>query len=313
MQVDNYNFVNNYIKPLIPLIKGCMTIQVEIVKIVAAKIFLEYLSQHYLSHSSKFTPKEAYRSVVLAPLMEEIIFRLVVLQFIHVMQNVLNEFDSNDSSAEGDEQNKPSFCVHLRSHFFADPAPQDPKSDKFVINLYPPVIAECLCQAFVRAIYWPQKKWNQYWGNELTVEEEKVQLQQIFRIHVSTFIFAAAHLSNPHTSKASVITQCVWSYFGGVTYGYLIEKYDSLAPSILAHGFNNSLVVAARIYSEFAPYLLLALLANRLACYLLGTTSIDKAIISRVAQIQEFYLSLPERIIHWYKGGSAQVEVIEIA
>lgn len=312
MQVNNSNFINNdnYLEPFVNWL-GNITYQVmvEMVKIVAAKVFLEYLSQRYLNHPSRIPSREVYGAVILAPLLEEIFFRLFVLQGIHLMQGALNQFDDDDSIAEGDEQSKARFCcIRLRSHFFADHDPQDQESETFAINLYPPVLVELLCQAFVRAIYLPQRNWNQYWGKDLTAREEKAQLQQIFRIHVSAVIFAAAHLSNVHSTKANAIIQCVWTYIGGVTYGYLSENYHSLAPSILAHGFNNSVALAGGIYPKYDLHLLLALLTNRLASYLLGTTSIGNLIVSGVARAHNFYFSLSERANQWYQGESAVVE-----
>ncbi len=310
MRIDDSNFMDNYINPdVYPLTHITCQFTIEYIKIVAAKIFLELLSQHYLSHSSKVTSQAVYQAVILAPLREEIVFRGIILRIIHWMQNSLNQFEDKDLNIEEGKQSQPSFCIRLRSHFFDDSAAQDADSETFIIDLYPPVFGEIFCQAVLQAIYWPQKKWNQYWGSELSAKEEKAQLQQIFRIHLAAFIFAAAHLSNTHSNKAIALTQLVWSYMGGVIYGYLSEKYHSLAPSILAHGFNNAIATSMRVYPERVSHLLLALFANRLGSYLLGNTSVDKTIMSGVAQAYECCVSLPERVVQWYRGNSAAEEV----
>lgn len=218
------HFVEHYIDPIIQH-RACQVafqIALEIVKIVAAKIFLDYLGKRLLNDASKMSPREVFIITVFAPVIEEIIFRGALLRGIHVMQ----------------------------------------------------------------------KGWNHVQGHELSEEEERTQ--QTFRVHLSALIFAAAHLLNPHKNVASALVQFTWTYFGGVTYGYLSEKYRTLSVNILAHGFNNSLAVAARIYPpHFAPLFLVAIIVNKLGAYIFAVTAIDEVMATGIRRTVAFVVAIP--------------------
>ena len=220
------HFLENYIEPVIyhPITQLAFQFAIEVVKIVAAKMFLEFLGKRFLNETSKMKPREVFIITVFAPVVEEILFRGILLRSIHAMQKVLN---------------------------------------------------------------------NQ---NGLTEEAP----QQKFRVHLSAFIFAAAHLTNPHKTMTSALMQFTWTYFGGLSYGYLSEKYNTLSVSILAHGFNNFLAVAIGMYpGHLAPFFLLAVVANKLGTYILATTTIDEFAVTGVRQAVVFCVGLPGRVMNW--------------
>lgn len=319
-----YHFKEHYVEPVIhhqAFQMGCLIV-VEVTKIIAAKIFLTYLGKRFFNDSSTLSKEEVYSAIVLAPIAEEIIFRFCILQGIHLIQNILDDFNEDPKESEPyfhihldsrfftfskpKEQNKEIFTIpislsfvdeliyrgaeqiigcwqkyrpliriQLISHVFSNTIPQDIDEEKFVIPVSPPVIEEMLSRVYMYMIGADVKQ------DGLTDEENKERWQQVFRIHLAALIFAAAHLQNNHSSKADAIIQFTWSYFGGIAYGYLSEKYRSLAPGMIAHGFNNLIATTARICSDdFGPFIILVLLANKVGAYILGTASIDRSSIS---------------------------------
>jgi membrane protease YdiL (CAAX protease family) len=212
---------------VLPIFNQACQVVAEVVKVIAARLFLVFLGKRFLNEASKVTPHQVYLITVFGPVIEEIVFRGFLLQGIHMVQ----------------------------------------------------------------------KGWHYIRHDTPSNEDEKTE--QKIRIHLSTFVFAALHLTNLHKSAAGALIQFTWSYFGGVAYGYLSEKYQTLSVSILAHGFNNSLAIAAQIYPpQFTPVFFLALIANKLGTYILATSTIDRDIVTRVHQAITFLGNLPERFMN---------------
>jgi hypothetical protein len=229
MQVNHIHFIKNYIDPVIhhPVSQLAFRMVVEVVKIVAAKMFLEFLGKHFLNQvASKITPREVRFATVFAPVVEEIIFRGILLRGIQLMQKAWN--------------------------------------------------------------------WN-YYRDDLTNEEEAAQ--QKFRVRASALIFAAAHLMNPHKNIHSALIQFTWAFIGGISYGYLSEKYKTLSVGILAHGLNNSLAVAMGMYPGHVRVFLSAVIVNKVSAYVLAVTTIDEVIVKGVTQMAHFCSSLPDRVM----------------
>lgn len=97
---------------------------------------------------------------------------------------------------------------------------------------------------------------------ELT--ENEVLIGQIVRIQISAILFAAVHLFNPYPRNV-LIKQFVGAYVYGNLLGYLSEKYQTLSVAILAHGMNNSLVIAMEVYPKFGLLFRAALIVNQLS------------------------------------------------
>lgn len=271
-----HRFNLNYVKPIREnrWFQFASFAVVEIVKIIAAKTFLEYLGKQFLSHSTKVSKREIYNTIILPPVFEEIFFRFVVLQGIHLTQKILNS----------------ATRIELSSNIYGS-SKQNLQSNKLIININPPLMEEVLCRGYVKATYF-MTEWAKFifcrtnayskdvQKKQMTEEEKRDQIQQVFRIHLSALIFAAAHLSNPHPNKTSALIQFTWTYIGGIIYGYMCEKYHSLAPGILAHGFNNGLALARKAYSPLiAPYLLLGQLVSRISFYILSVTSFEGTLL----------------------------------
>lgn len=82
------SFSKDYLEPVInhPITQLSAKVGVEVVKILAIKIFFEYIGNQYLNNPKKISRGEVYVAVVLAPIVEELAFRLVLLQGIQVAQ-----------------------------------------------------------------------------------------------------------------------------------------------------------------------------------------------------------------------------------
>jgi membrane protease YdiL (CAAX protease family) len=85
---------------------------------------------------------------------------------------------------------------------------------------------------------------------EIISEETKNKITrgQRIPIHLTALFFAYLHHILVPT-RQSWDEQFIWSYTGGVIYGSLAEKYQTLSLSILAHGMNN-FVVAGMLYKS---------------------------------------------------------------
>lgn len=124
--------------------------------------------------------------------------------------------------------------------------------------------------------------------DRLSLNRQKV-IDKIIRIQTNAFLFAAAHLSNHHESSFGKLFQFSWSYFGGLGYAYMSEKYKTLAVSILIHGFNNFLAVAIAFYPTHFYSLLTILYVNKIAAYYLGTKSNEDDITTESLKKIEHY------------------------
>jgi membrane protease YdiL (CAAX protease family) len=232
--LNHVTFSEKYFKPVIdhPVTRYGFMIVAEVVKIVAAKMFLEFLSRRLWNHSSKLPFRNVYIAVVFAPVVEEIIFRGILLRGIHLIQKVFRKV--------------------------------------------------CLSGG--------------------AISEQTRKTDQIFRVHLAALIFAGSHLLNPHRNAVSAGIQFCWTYIGGVTYGYLSEKYQSLAPGMIVHGINNSLATSATLHPKMMPWCLLALMVNKLAAYILAITEIDTKFFSHVSQFAHGI----------FKGSDDATEVLEV-
>jgi membrane protease YdiL (CAAX protease family) len=190
---------------------------IETAKNVAAVIFLDLIRRSVLSVPSSFSKHAIYGAVIISPVLEEVLFRGVLLSALQGMQKVWNL-----------------------------------------------VVVQRL----------------------LTPQEER--MQQIFRIHLSAFLFGIGHyFFNPSRSLDITILNCVVSYGDGVSYGYLREKYRSLAVGVLIHGLHNAICIAMAGHHaiRFGPLLLGLLIALKVGAYLLATTQINGTIANKASDI----------------------------
>lgn len=251
MQSINH-FSKNYIEPVInhSATKFASKIVVEGVMIVATKVFLEYIGVNYLNHPKKISRWVIREETVWSPIREELIFRLGLSNAIHLLQKSLNRgFIQLASTLYGPTDKK---------------SEEDQKKSRVV---YLPPEYDLIYHAIKKGMKWMRS------FDDLTDQEEADKVQRFFRIHFTALIFAAAHLMNPHPNKISALKQFLSAYIGGLAYGSLTEKYQSLAPAILFHGVNNCLANAADLYSkDMIPLLSTAIVAARVASFILGMT-----------------------------------------
>jgi hypothetical protein len=331
MQVIHH-FSKNYIEPignyLVPAMQVGSKVVIEVVKIVAAKTFLEHLGLSYLNDPKKISRRDVYLTTITAPLWEEIIFRFGVLKGIHAIQIMLDKshfkldstlFGPSDQEDVQATENtiiiypplveemvfRGYFAVvklvnavarYMFDHIYITSSFtffESEQSDVFTIQCSLPLECDLIYHVIKKGISLIELPLDE--GVELS-EEQKIQM--VFRVHLSALIFASAHLSNPHTTKAQALLQFVWTYLGGIIYGYLTEKYHSLAPSIIMHGINNSLATASAIYSKKLDVLVIALISNRIFGYMLAVTQIDKIVLLGLDQARHYTLSLPQRLFN---------------
>lgn len=231
---------------------------VEGIKILAVKAFLEHLGNQYLNHPNKISKWVIREETVWAPIKEEIFFRLGLLKVIYLVQKYFN----NGS-------------VQIASTLYGSLQQKNKDDDqKTPIIIYPPIVEECLYRVY-RYIFtgMSQILSGAHSFKNLGDADELAKAQCFFRIHFAALIFAAAHLLNPHPNKVSALTQFLGAFIGGLSYGYLTEKYQSLAPAILSHGINNCLANACEIYSkEVVPWFITAIITNRMVSFIFGMT-----------------------------------------
>jgi hypothetical protein len=205
-------------------------IRVEIIKVVAARIFLELLSRCLAVGRSEFLAKEINLGVVKAPVIEEVLFRGCLVPCIYFTQRIYNRI-----------MKKP----------------------------------------------------------KLTATDQRIQ--QIFRVHLSAFIFAIAHLLNPHATVASALIQVGAAYTAGVSYAYIYEKYQTLSITMLAHGIHNALAIFIEdIPGAHVPFLIVALVIHNIGCYVLGTTDADVYLAARARQGVECLKQVPRHVVNYF-------------
>lgn len=93
VQIPDRQKVINYFNPIVQhrAFRAVCTVVSETIKIIAAKIFLEFLGNTFLvGRNPRITQSEIYKTIVLAPVSEEIIFRLIIMQGIHLTQKGWN-------------------------------------------------------------------------------------------------------------------------------------------------------------------------------------------------------------------------------
>ena len=110
--------------------------------------------------------------------------------------------------------------------------------------------------------------------------------QRAFRIQTSALLFALAHIYfNPHYQSLTVAKkgfQLTLTLISGIINGRLAEKYQSLAPGLLAHGLNNGALLFLLAHPQYKLfhsqipinlYLPTAWLTNKVAFYLIGNSA----------------------------------------
>lgn len=153
------------------------------------------------------------------------------------------------------------------------------KQSPFTIIVQGPILEECLFRGVILAgilllqtLYYDivNTFYKMVWKQEAPEDE---RFQQVFRVYLSAFIFAAVHLKNPHQNVQGACHQFIWTYLLGVSYGYLTEKYKNLAESILFHGVNNFLTtLTLQCPPQLVPYCVVAIFVNQAAAYALAVT-----------------------------------------
>ncbi|WP_213106135.1 CPBP family intramembrane glutamic endopeptidase [Candidatus Protochlamydia amoebophila] len=161
-----------------------------------------------------------------------------------------------------------------------------------LITVVGPIVEEVFFRGMLqRGIGIIQAGWNRF-VIKRELSKQEIMSHSAWRIHVTAIIFGLAHVNNSHSNYVSMFFQITWCYMGGVSYGYLSEKYQTLSVSILAHSINNILAISLMVYPKFNELTLLALVANNIAFCVLGTSSnniIDETMVATKAYLSHLY------------------------
>lgn len=160
------------------------------------------------------------------------------------------------------------FLDLMNAHFFSH-LPKSSFQKKKVSHVAIPLAEEVLFRgALMNCFYLLQKGLQRYGMIQKGIQANRKY--EWVRLHATALIFATIHLANPHPTKIAALTQVLWSYLGGVVYGRLAIKTQSLAPGILAHGMNNFIVDTFSLHkSNVLTFTLL--IVNRAVFYYLGS------------------------------------------
>lgn len=101
-----------------------------------------------------------------------------------------------------------------------------------------PVLEEIVFRTIIqeKIIHNIQRVLNYSYGS---TTEEQLENQKVLRIRITGVLFGLAQLRHPNQVK---IVKCFFGILSGITYGYLSEKYETVAAPILAHGLNNGIL-----------------------------------------------------------------------
>jgi len=79
-----------------------------------------------------------------------------------------------------------------------------------------------------------------YCINKYEPSETDLKVQEIFRVRVSALIFGVVHFTNYPTVTAFAVFHVSTCILGGLTYGYMAEKTNSVILPIFLHSFFNA-------------------------------------------------------------------------
>ncbi len=177
----------------------------------------------------------------------------------------------------------------------------------YEMTVFAPVAEEILSRLIVlRGIHLLQYGWNYMRGNQLSEEDQKVQ--QVARVQLAAIFFSLTHLYEPHRNAKNLLIQCTWAYLGGVTYGYLSEKYG-VASSILAHGSNNFIVCLAAFNPSLYSYHISALMLNKLGLFILAARGTQEPLYVGSSYVLRHCASLVNRVGYWNRQHAAATGV----
>lgn len=136
------------------------------------------------------------------------------------------------------------------------------------------VVSSALVEEFIfrglfqRSLHLVHYLWNNlvHKGNPSEVTKT---IQKCMRVVTAAVAFSLCHWRS-NVPKFDNLFQLGWTFLGGVNSGYLSEKYNSLAPAIIAHGLNNLIVQLSLAGRIALPWAYALLVINQVAVFLLN-------------------------------------------
>ena len=297
---------------------------IDIISVVVTAILLDTMGKNFLTHPSRFIARafasKIYSQTILAPIIEEIVFRVILLRGIAFIQRMYNCRQKIKNLCVNDlSHNNSSFFIFKVYSSYVWMKNQGMQGLHFVQKKWRSIpgyrFQAKLIFYFSRmktqmgqGIDHLQKKWNHFQGYQLTVEEEKEQLQLMWRVHVTSLIFTTTHLLYLSNTPASILRRS-WTYLGGVIYGYTSEKYG-LGAAIFLHSTNNMILLAARIFPRPTdPYFWLFIYRiNRFVTSLLVLTNINQKILNGIRQTVILTTSVLRSMGQWMHLRNRQIK-----
>lgn len=140
------------------------------------------------------------------------------------------------------------------------------------VVIFAPLVEEVMFRGAMRTYIFVLQKIAKI-GDAKSSDPNAAIREKRIRIVGGAIIFGALHALNPDHTKLSACIQVIWATIGGISYGYLREKYDSLLPGVVAHGLNNFCAMHGSIYGN--SLIIVAIFANAIAFFILGTTDVE--------------------------------------
>lgn len=199
------------------------------------------------------------------------------------------------------------FLRYVTRHIFNET--KLPPTFVFVAVIAAPLIEELVFRGFIqRGIRVIQEGWDHFIAQRAPAAQD-LEMQRIFRVKLTSLLFAAAHLTNSHSSLVGKVAQFTACYYGSLGYGYISEKYKTLSLPIFAHGMGNLAVCCAMAYPQHHFLFLTLYIVNDVAVYLLGTTPLAENIASKAKEVITYGLALPERCLSWLRPNALTAAV----
>ncbi|MBA3720986.1 MAG: CPBP family intramembrane metalloprotease [Parachlamydiaceae bacterium] len=175
-------------------------------------------------------------------------------------------------------------------------APDAMKAAIFTGVVLAPIVEEILFRQLLQGfLHMLQKFKNRFIAKEAP-NPQNLKAQEIFRVRVTAVLFGCVHLLNPHTHVIFAAIQFTSATLGGLCYGYLSEKYNTISLTILAHGMHNALLCGAVCYGHKgkgvkAVLLLIAVIAQKKFWFTFGCSDVIQNKFNTITKSVKCYVA----------------------
>lgn len=155
-------------------------------------------------------------------------------------------------------------------------------NDNFKATIFAPFSEEFFFRGFLLGgSYQLYKKLIQV--REKSEEPNVSRMEKMYLIFANAIVFGLCHASNKHLTFQNKLVQCAWTVFGGISYGLLCDKSETLSFSIVVHSINNT--IASTSNNPFNIWV--QVIALKLVCLEAGTGTISSGISYCVSKVKQ--------------------------